>query len=254
MCLSSLTGFCTLFRTLVHVCMHIYLHMRTFCYCESNCCICLTSFCRRSSAWRRCWLNCCRCLTSFCLRSSAWPCCWSSTIRSCQKLHFICFVAILKVMYALAPKGAVFKVFLSHVGKTRLPAGVCAVVYLRIMHVYSSFGISIPNKPCDFVDGCSWQLESCVCMCQYVYTHSCVHSYKFAFKFGRLPYYDCNNLRKQTVTRSTLMLVEFSLCISLSRHHQNVLPPNCGWHHRFRAADDKSKRGWQWRHAGEIPN
>ena len=76
-------------------------------------------------------------------------------LKLSKKLHLICFVAILKVMYALAPKGAVFKVFLSHVGKTRLPAGVCAVVYFRIMHLYSSFGISIPNKPCDFVDGCS---------------------------------------------------------------------------------------------------
>ena len=51
-----------------------------------------------------------------------------------KKLHFICFVAILKVMYALAPKGAVFKVFLSHVGKTRLPAGVCGVVYVHVLY------------------------------------------------------------------------------------------------------------------------
>ena len=35
-----------------------------------------------------------------------------------HKVHFRCFLAVLKVLFALAPKGAVFRGFVSRVGES----------------------------------------------------------------------------------------------------------------------------------------
>ncbi len=40
--------------------------------------------------------------------------------RLSPKLHYMCFLAMLKVCFSLAPKGAVFSGFLARIGKTAI--------------------------------------------------------------------------------------------------------------------------------------